>query len=255
MQAPQHQTEHPCANTGDWTLVFTEGPAGIGQYVWGKCWKMCCRKIFCLHRSQEESRQMRKWLVYSIYLCHTHTDISKGRGRLPGSLSFPALYSEFPPWRFKSNRLSPEFNVLLCTCLILMETHTVVCTSLLRIGPLIMQYKEMNVSTSTLKACSHYSLVTVCVSITQRSLGDFWERWGPEDAHSHTLNTATDEGYHLTQLTSSHISQNATSAVCGCSSKWLHYPDLTGGTLKSCATTAWQWQPRQIMKCMTLGHL
>lgn len=148
MQAPQHQTEHPCANTGDWTLVFTEGPAGIGQHVLGKCWKMCCRKIFCLHRSQEESRQMRKWLVYSIYLCHTHTDISKGRGRLPGSLSFPALYSEFPPWRFKSNRLSPEFNVLLYTCLILMETHTVVCTSLSRIGPLIMQYKEMNVMSS-----------------------------------------------------------------------------------------------------------
>lgn len=116
MQAPQHQTEHPCVNTGDWTLVFTEGPAGKVQHVWGKCWKMCCRKIFCLHRSQEESRQMRKWLVYSIYLCHTHTDISKRRGRLPGSLSFPALYSEFPPWRFKSNKLSPEFNVLLCTC-------------------------------------------------------------------------------------------------------------------------------------------
>lgn len=75
MQAPQHQTEHPCVNTGDWTLVFTEGPAGKVQHVWGKCWKMCCRKIFCLHRSQEESRQMRKWLVYSIYLCHTHTQI------------------------------------------------------------------------------------------------------------------------------------------------------------------------------------
>lgn len=44
-------------------------------------------------RGKAQSRQRRKQLMY-LPLPHTH--IFKGRSKLPESLSFPALYSEFP---------------------------------------------------------------------------------------------------------------------------------------------------------------
>lgn len=154
--------------------------AWFEQHIWKKCRKMDRKKMLLLQWCQEKSAGQGSEEMSGLSTSATFTDIFKGKEHL--LLSLHPLYLEFPP---KDKVKTPVSWQAACSVAFLFQSSQVFSLE----------------GKNSLWVTNNRHLL--------------W--WRPKDTPSPSRtkrNALADEGYHLTRLPSSDISQNATAADC-----------------------------------------